>query len=79
MSNSLTVFSAIFFQFLGYRYGHESLAYGTFTHWNDHLFGLYSSFKAHTIAIKHRDLVVFESSELMASPPIQNLDNEKRN
>ena len=28
---------------------------------------------------KHRGLVVFESSKLMDSPPIQNFDNEKSN
>jgi len=29
------------------------------------------------MAKKHRGLVVFGSSELLESPPIQNLDNEK--
>jgi hypothetical protein len=28
---------------------------------------------------KHRGSVVFESSELLESPPIQNFDNEKSN
>ena len=31
-----------------------------------------------TMAKKHRGLVVFESSELLTSPPIQNFDNKKR-